>query len=286
MHVPLLHGKRDGAEVATNLYNRIDEKVDHSDTQEGADCINAQVPRQNDRGLRMLQKASREVVAFLVLIMAGIVMGLALPRNKELRNEGYATLSNILGWIYFLAWTVSFYPQIFLNWRQRNTEGLSLGFELLNLLGFLFYSVYALSFFLLPQIQEAYRKRHNGHENKVTIQDVVFACHATILTALTVAQMLHYDGIRIYRRLSWPIFMVLTGLLVITCVALVVVSARGDGPSDWLLYLYTISFMKLFVSVIKGVPQAFLNYRRKSTVGWSIHNVLCDFTGTQEIMTG
>ncbi|TFJ87735.1 hypothetical protein NSK_001085 [Nannochloropsis salina CCMP1776] len=37
--------------------------------------------------------------------------------------------------------------------------------------------------------------------------------------------------------------------------------------------------MKLFVSVIKGVPQAFLNYRRKSTVGWSIHNVLCDFTG-------
>lgn len=30
---------------------------------------------------------------------------------------------------------------------------------------------------------------------------------------------------------------------------------------------------------MKYVPQAFMNYRRKSTDGWSIGNILLDFTG-------
>ncbi|CAG8735632.1 20712_t:CDS:2, partial [Racocetra persica] len=33
------------------------------------------------------------------------------------------------------------------------------------------------------------------------------------------------------------------------------------------------------MSLIKYLPQAYLNFRRKSTVGWSIHNILLDFTG-------
>ena len=33
------------------------------------------------------------------------------------------------------------------------------------------------------------------------------------------------------------------------------------------------------VTLSKYFPQAILNYRRKSTVGWSIGNVILDFTG-------
>ena len=33
------------------------------------------------------------------------------------------------------------------------------------------------------------------------------------------------------------------------------------------------------MTLIKYIPQAVMNYRRKSTVGWSIGNVLLDFTG-------
>lgn len=40
-----------------------------------------------------------------------------------------------------------------------------------------------------------------------------------------------------------------------------------------------ISYVKLLVTIVKYVPQAHMNYRRKSTVGWSIGNVLLDFTG-------
>jgi cystinosin len=44
-------------------------------------------------------------------------------------------------------------------------------------------------------------------------------------------------------------------------------------------YLYSLGTFKIVVTLIKYVPQAVLNYRRQSTVGWTIHNVLLDFTG-------
>lgn len=40
-----------------------------------------------------------------------------------------------------------------------------------------------------------------------------------------------------------------------------------------------MQYVKLFISVVKYTPQAYLNYQRKSTVGWSIENILLDFSG-------
>ena len=47
----------------------------------------------------------------------------------------------------------------------------------------------------------------------------------------------------------------------------------------WLNFLYYCSYVKLGITLIKYIPQAFMNFRRKSTVGWSIGNILLDFTG-------
>lgn len=44
-------------------------------------------------------------------------------------------------------------------------------------------------------------------------------------------------------------------------------------------FLYYCSYVKLFITLIKYVPQAYMNFRRKSTLGWSIGNILLDFTG-------
>jgi cystinosin len=51
------------------------------------------------------------------------------------------------------------------------------------------------------------------------------------------------------------------------------------GTLHWLDFLYTCSYIKLAVTLTKYIPQAYLNYRRKSTSGWSIENILLDFTG-------
>jgi cystinosin len=59
----------------------------------------------------------------------------------------------------------------------------------------------------------------------------------------------------------------------------VITSLSAYGTLHWLDWLNTCSYIKLAITLIKYIPQAVLNYRRKSTVGWSIGNILLDFTG-------
>ena len=48
---------------------------------------------------------------------------------------------------------------------------------------------------------------------------------------------------------------------------------------NWLRFTEYAEYVKLVISFIKYIPQAFMNFVRRSTVGWSIGNVLLDFTG-------
>lgn len=50
--------------------------------------------------------------------------------------------------------------------------------------------------------------------------------------------------------------------------------ATGFGSLAWLDLLYYLSYLKSAISFLKYVPQAWMNYKRKSTVGWSIHNII------------
>ena len=40
-----------------------------------------------------------------------------------------------------------------------------------------------------------------------------------------------------------------------------------------------LSIIKLAVTAVKYAPQVYLNHKRKSTEGWSIYNIVLDFTG-------
>lgn len=45
------------------------------------------------------------------------------------------------------------------------------------------------------------------------------------------------------------------------------------------LQVYTLQYVKLAISVVKYVPQAWLNHTRRATVGWAIENTLLDCAG-------
>lgn len=45
------------------------------------------------------------------------------------------------------------------------------------------------------------------------------------------------------------------------------------------MQVYAFGFVKLVVTVVKYIPQAWSNYQRKSTVGWSINQILLDVIG-------
>lgn len=51
------------------------------------------------------------------------------------------------------------------------------------------------------------------------------------------------------------------------------------GKWEALDIVYTLGYIKLLITILKYIPQAHLNYKRGSTAGWSIYNILLDTTG-------
>uniref|UniRef100_H3C6P8 Uncharacterized protein n=1 Tax=Tetraodon nigroviridis TaxID=99883 RepID=H3C6P8_TETNG len=49
-----------------------------------------------------------------------------------IHSRGLDVLSQVLGWIYFLLWSLSFYPQAWENWRRKSVVGLNFDFLALN----------------------------------------------------------------------------------------------------------------------------------------------------------
>ena len=49
-------------------------------------------------------------------------------------------LSAVFGWVYTVAWSLSFYPQPLLNWRRKSTSGTTIDFPLVNCLGNAYFS--------------------------------------------------------------------------------------------------------------------------------------------------
>lgn len=218
------------------------------------------------------------VVGLLMLALVGTVLGVMLPQDDNLPTPWYRIASNIIGYYYFTCWSVSFYPQVIYNVSRKSTRGLSADFCGLNVIGFACYSIYNLLFFYSPTIQQLYKERHHGSENTgVQSNDVAFAVHAFILSSITFFQIWYYDGfaaLRPKRAIGW----VMIGILCTICGYAILVLAMNDR-FNWLDFLYLLSYIKVFISLIKYIPQMILNFRRRSTKGWSIWNILLDFTG-------
>ena len=57
----------------------------------------------------------------LITILACLLFSLrdAFVRITVYNYDALNLISSIVGWIYFLAWSVSFYPQIYENWKRK-----------------------------------------------------------------------------------------------------------------------------------------------------------------------
>ncbi|KAI8902682.1 PQ loop repeat-domain-containing protein, partial [Globomyces pollinis-pini] len=183
-------------------------------------------------------------------------------------------LSAVLGWIYFTAWSLSFYPQIILNFNRKSVSGLSVDFVYLNFIGFLCYTIYNLYFYYSDLARNQYLQRW-GSENVIQINDLFFSIHALTLCFIAIVQTWTYKA-TISEPLSRWARLYIAGSGVGVTIFSVLVS-RGDVLLLDLLYF--LSLVKMGVSLLKYTPQVILNHRKKSTVGWSIENILLDLTG-------
>lgn len=190
------------------------------------------------------------------------------------RSSFLEIFSNVIGWLYFIAWSISFYPQVFLNFYRRSVVGLNFDFLAYNIIGFTFYAIFNSSLFWSSDIQTVYFSQHPGGINPVKLNDVIFAFHAVLVTFITILQCFCFK--REKQKVSYTAVIFICGFFLTVVVTGIVTLI---GISSWLIFLYVLSYIKLVITLIKYVPQAYMNFKRKSTDGWSIGNVLLDFTG-------
>ncbi|XP_052194988.1 cystinosin homolog [Diospyros lotus] len=181
---------------------------------------------------------------------------------------------NVFGWTAFVAWSVSFYPQVILNFRRKSVVGLNFDFVVLNLTKHSSYLIYNASLFFSSAVQKQYRQKYGFNEMiPVAANDVAFSAHAVLLTAYTLFQIIIYD--RGNQRVSK------------TCIAIVSVAWLSAAicvfialpGHSWLWLVSCFNTLQVVMTVIKYIPQAIMNFRRKSTVGFSIGNILLDLFG-------
>ncbi|KAM7509847.1 hypothetical protein LguiB_008722 [Lonicera macranthoides] len=183
-------------------------------------------------------------------------------------------LYNILGWIAFCSWSISFYPQVILNFRRKSVVGLNFDFVLLNLTKHSSYLIYNASLFFSSAIHRQYRKKYGPNEMiPVAANDVAFSIHAVTLTAFTLVQIAIYD--RGNQRVSWTSMGIVSAawLAVAVCVFVALPS------QSWLWLVSCFNILQVVMTVIKYIPQVVMNFRRKSTIGFSIGNILLDLLG-------
>eukprot|EP01084_Bolivina_argentea_P123015 218020_1 len=96
-------------------------------------------------------------------------------------------ICDILGWSYFISWSIAFYPQIILNYRRKCVIGLSFDYKAIyNFTGYLFYTIYTISTFI-------HHKGTSNKDNPIAVNDIAFSLHAFILTIICCIQILIYD---------------------------------------------------------------------------------------------
>ncbi|KAM4739896.1 LOW QUALITY PROTEIN: cystinosin [Anableps anableps] len=184
-----------------------------------------------------------------------------------------SVIAQVIGWIYFVAWSVSFYPQAWENWRRKSVVGLNFDFLALNLTGFIAYSVFNIGLFWIPYIKEEFIQKNPNGINPVNANGF-FSLHALLFCVIYVSPAFYEGGVRM---VSWTtrILLLIVGLL------LMVRPICCCSPQNYLVGVPLLlpSYIKLAVTLIKYVPQAYMNYRRQALWAGASGNVLLDFTG-------
>lgn len=114
----------------------------------------------------------------------------------------------------------------------------------------------------------------NVKSNPTTINDIVFALHGLLMCMILGVQIIRYD--RGTQKVSWSTWFI-SGVLWLGVSVTALIVSLNLIPFIW--FIQSLGYLKMGVSLVKYTPQAWLNFKRKSTLGWSIEAVLLDMAG-------
>lgn len=180
----------------------------------------------------------------------------------------------IFGWGAFFSWSCSFYPQVILNYKRKSVVGLNFDFLVLNMTKHSSYLIYNAALFFSSVLQKQYHEKY-GYDELIPVaaNDVAFSVHAVLLTGFTLFQVL------IYERGNQKVSLTSSAITFVAWAAAIVCLIIAWPKNSWLWLISVFNVIQVVMTTIKYIPQAIMNFQRKSTVGWSIGNILLDLTG-------
>lgn len=214
-----------------------------------------------------------------LMVIMGVILGLIMPKNNDLRTPSYRIISSMIGYTYFVCWSVSLYPQIITNYQRKSVEGLSIDAQVMAFLNYGCYAIYNAEFFWNPIIRKEYQDQHDGAQITVQSNDVAFSLHALVMTLVVLIQIVCYGNKNILSSLSRVTLMLIGGVSTILVLYVVGILLHTPQECSWIDFLYILAFIKLAFTICFYIPQLLLNIQRQSTDGFNIWSILLDFSG-------
>ncbi|KAK2366334.1 cystinosin protein [Trifolium repens] len=180
----------------------------------------------------------------------------------------------LFGWLAFLSWSTAGYPQLISNFRRKSVVGLSLDYTILNFTKHWSYLIYNASLFFSPVIQKQYFDKYGyGQMIPVAANDVAFSTHAVIINLIVLSQF------AIYGNGTQKLSKYAIAIVAIVWFSAAVCFFIALPTQSWLWLISIFNTIQVCMTLIKYCPQAFMNFLRKSTDGFSIGTILLDFSG-------
>lgn len=221
----------------------------------------------------------------LLAITIGLIWAFVVPSQYSAAAGSLGVRANIFRKIFYVGWSLRFYPQMLLNFQRKTTIGFSIDSAYFNFLGFFIFFLYC----ILSFNQTIILGQECAEDPKVTIVDVYLSGHAFFASGALLGQMYFFDGYRyathqgrnsisrkVHLMLSLYIFFNFMYLLMIyfkqTQTPGIVVTVN-----QWLKSLvYACSFFL----VIRYIPQVHRNYHRNQFEGISASAVAMELLGS------
>lgn len=186
-------------------------------------------------------------------------------------------ISRALGWSYVSLWAVSFIPQILHSWKTRQVSGVSSDFIGLNVAGFLCYFSATTTLLLSTEVRKEYADRHDGFPPLARWNDAAFAAWASLCALTQLGQAIAF------RATANPVSRITSSTLVVIALSvlsgLALTSLSAEAWWGWLDFVNFLFYIKIYITLVKYIPQVSLNYQRHSTIGFRVENLLADLGG-------
>jgi cystinosin len=244
------------------LLDHFDENNNDEEESHDSSCV----PRQVKSILNVYTEqygSCRNITKGLALLtFFGTIIGLAMPKNPALFTPWYRSLSSIIGYTYFMCWSVGYYPQIVTNFQTKSVNGLSTDSYVLAVLIDACYLIYTATFYWNRGIREEYKTRHGSGSNNVDVEsnDVAFCIHAVVLDLVSLAQILWYGGCKTNPISSMTSAIV--GGVPLLCGVYASCHAMHLSGFLWIDFLYILSFIKVSLSAMTYVRSSLVPSRK------------------------